>query len=233
MPGPPSPESSEPRAMVRSEGARGDFDVVRTLLPYLKPYRGRIVLSLLLILGSKLATLTVPLALKQIVDRLNVERTLLALPVALLLAYGAARISVTLFTETRQVVFARVMARAARQIGVKVFRHLHDLSLKFHLDRRTGGVARDLERGTTAVSDLLDWSLYTILPTILEVVLVTAVLLWKYDIGFALIILGTLAAYAAWSFSITEWRTRFYRAAVEADTRAKGEPYDRLAGPLS
>jgi ATP-binding cassette subfamily B protein len=214
--------------MVRSEGARGDFDVVRTLLPYLKPYRGRIVLSLLLILGSKLATLTVPLALKQIVDRLNVERTLLALPVALLLAYGAARISVTLFTETRQVVFARVMARAARQIGVKVFRHLHDLSLKFHLDRRTGGVARDLERGTTAVSDLLDWSLYTILPTILEVVLVTAVLLWKYDIGFALIILGTLAAYAAWSFSITEWRTRFYRAAVEADTRANERAVDSL-----
>jgi ATP-binding cassette subfamily B protein len=214
--------------MARSEGARGDFDVVRTLLPYLKPYRGRIVLSLLLILGSKLATLTVPLALKQIVDRLNVERTLLALPVALLLAYGAARISVTLFTETRQVVFARVMARAARQIGVKVFRHLHDLSLKFHLDRRTGGVARDLERGTTAVSDLLDWSLYTILPTILEVVLVTAVLLWKYDIGFALIILGTLAAYAAWSFSITEWRTRFYRAAVEADTRANERAVDSL-----
>jgi ATP-binding cassette subfamily B protein len=216
------------RKSLSKESARGDLAVVRTLLPYLKPYRGRIVLSLALILGSKLATLTVPLALKEIVDRLNVQASLLALPVAILLAYGAARVSVTLFTETRQVVFARVMARAARQVGVKVFRHLHDLSLKFHLDRRTGGVARDLERGTTAVSDLLDWSLYTILPTILEVVLVTGVLLWRYDLGFALIILGTLAAYAAWSFSVTEWRTRFYRAAVEADTRANERAVDSL-----
>jgi ATP-binding cassette subfamily B protein len=221
-------DDSDKRAFARRDGARADLDVVRTLLPYLKPYRGRIVLSLLLILGSKLATLTVPLALKQIVDRLNVGHTLLGLPVALLLAYGAARVAVTLFTETRQVVFARVMARAARQIGVKVFRHLHDLSLKFHLDRRTGGVARDLERGTTAVSDLLDWSLYTILPTVVEVVLVTALLLWRYDAGFALVILGTLAAYAAWSFGVTEWRTRFYRAAVEADTRANERAVDSL-----
>src|SRR5437867_5387000 len=116
---------------LRARDARGDLAVIGTLLPYLRPYLGRIVLSLGLIVASKIATLFVPLALKQIVDRLNVERTLLMLPVALLLAYGAARIAVTLFTEMRQVVFARVMARAARQIAVKVFRHLHDLSLRF------------------------------------------------------------------------------------------------------
>src|SRR5262245_39721638 len=213
---------------VTSPGGRGDMAVVGTLLPYLRPYLGRITLSLGLIVGSKLAALLVPLALKAMVDRLNVERSLLLLPVGMLLAYGASRIGVTLFTETRQVVFARVLARASRQIGVKVFRHLHDLSLRFHLDRRTGGVARDLERGSTAISDLLDWTLYTILPTAVEVLLVTLFLLLKYEWTFAAIILVTLVAYAAWSFSVTEWRTRYYRAAVEADTRANERAVDSL-----
>jgi ATP-binding cassette subfamily B protein len=201
---------------------------VGELLPYLRPYLGRIILSLALILVSKVATLFVPIVLKGLVDRLNLERALLVLPVGLLLAYGASRIGVTLFTELRQVVFARVMARSSRQIGVKVFRHLHDLSLRFHLDRRTGGVARDLERGSTAVSDLLDWTLYTIVPTAVEVLMVTLFLLWKYDWGFALIIIATLLAYAAWSFIVTEWRTRYYRAAVEADTRANERAVDSL-----
>jgi ATP-binding cassette subfamily B protein len=221
----PDPASGQ---TAKRPNARGDLAVVGALLPYLRPYWVRISLSLLLILAAKLAVLFVPLTLKGIVDRLNVAPSLAALPVALLLAYGAARISTTMFTEMRQVVFARVMARAARHIGVTVFRHLHDLSLKFHLDRRTGGVARDLERGSTAVSDLLDWTLYTILPTALEVVLVVGLLLWKYDAGFALIIVATLAAYAAWSFSVTEWRTRYYRAAVEADTRANERAVDSL-----
>ena len=150
------------------------------------------------------------------------------LPIALLIAYGGARVGVTLFTELRQVVFARVMARASRQITLKVFRHLHGLSLKFHLARRTGGVARDVERGGSAISDLLDWTLYTILPTALEVTMVTAVLVWAYDWSFALITLGTLAAYSSWSFAITEWRTGFYRAAVEADTRANERAVDSL-----
>ncbi|HYS05157.1 MAG TPA: ABC transporter ATP-binding protein/permease [Candidatus Dormibacteraeota bacterium] len=225
-PAPQEPDGSAPLRSAR--GGDGDFAVIGALLPYLRPYLGRIVLSLGLILVSKVATLLVPLALKQIVDRLNLERSLLVLPVALLLAYGASRIGVTLFTELRQVVFARVMARTSRQITVKVFRHLHDLSLKFHLDRRTGGVSRDVERGSTAVSDLLDWTLYTIVPTAVEVILVTLLLVWKYDWGFALIILVTLAAYAAWSFLVTEWRTSYYRAAVEADTRANERAVDSL-----
>ncbi len=225
-PAPQEPDGSAPLRSAR--GGDGDFAVIGALLPYLRPYLGRIVLSLGLILVSKVATLLVPLALKQIVDRLNLERSLLVLPVALLLAYGASRIGVTLFTELRQVVFARVMARTSRQITVKVFRHLHDLSLRFHLDRRTGGVARDVERGSTAVSDLLDWTLYTIVPTAVEVILVTLLLVWKYDWGFALIILVTLVAYAAWSFLVTEWRTSYYRAAVEADTRANERAVDSL-----
>jgi len=211
-----------------ARAARGDFAVVAELLPYLRPYLGRIALALGLVVTAKLFNLLVPVALKQIVDRLDVEPSLLMLPVAMLLAYGAARIGVTLFTELRQVVFARVMARASRQITLRVFRHLHGLSLKFHLDRRTGGVARDVERGGSAISDLLDLTLYTIVPTALEVVLVTTVLVWGYDWTFALIALGTLAAYMVWTFTVTEWRTRFFRAAVEADTRANERAVDSL-----
>ncbi|HKQ96901.1 MAG TPA: ABC transporter ATP-binding protein/permease [Candidatus Polarisedimenticolia bacterium] len=202
--------------------------VLRSLFPYLRPYLGRILLSLGMILGAKTATLVVPLVLKQIVDRLNLQNNVLVLPVAMLLAYGAARVSVTIFTETRQIVFARVMARASRQLAVQVFRHLHGLSLRFHLDRRTGGVARDLERGSTAVSDLLDWSIYTIFPTAIEVLLVTLFLLFRYDLIFSVIIIATLVAYSAWSFVVTDWRTRFYRAAVEADTRANERAVDSL-----
>ena len=212
----------------RASGARGDLSVITEVIPYLRPYVGRIVLALFLILAGKLTNLAVPFALKGIVDQLNVEPSLLVLPVALLVAYGAARISVTLFTELRQVVFARVLARASRAITLKVFRHLHGLSLRFHLGRRTGGVARDVERGGTAIADLLDWTIYTILPTALEIFLVTAVLVWAYDWGFAFITLGTLVGYSLWTFAVTEWRTRYYRAAVEADTRASERAVDSL-----
>jgi ABC-type transport system involved in Fe-S cluster assembly fused permease/ATPase subunit len=215
-------------AVERAASARGDLTVLAELLPYLRPYVGRIALALLLIVAAKLVNLYVPVALKQIVDGLNVEPSLLLLPVGLLLAYGAARIGVTLFNELRQVVFARVMARTSRQVTLKVFGHLLGLSLKFHLDRRTGGVARDVERGGSAISELLDWTLYTIVPTLLEVLLVTAVLVWAYDWGFAFITLGTLLAYSLWTLAVTEWRTRFYRAAVEADTRANECAVDSL-----
>ncbi len=214
--------------VARRAGSRGDAAVIATLLPYLRPYTGRIGLALGLILAAKLANLYVPIALKQIVDQLNVAPSLVVLPAGLLLAYGTARIGVTLFTELRQVVFARVMARASRQITLKVFQHLHGLSLKFHLGRRTGGVARDVERGGSAISDLLDWTLYTIVPTLLEVILVTAVLVWAYDWGFAFITLATLVAYGLWTVAVTEWRTRYYRAAVEADTRANERAVDSL-----
>lgn len=212
----------------RAEAARGDFAVIRDLLPYLKPYVGRILLALGLVFAAKLLNLLVPFVLKYIVDDLNVEPSLMLLPVGLLLAYGASRIGVTLFTELRQVVFARVMARTSRQVTLQVFRHLHALSLRFHLGRRTGGVARDVERGGTAIADLLDWTLYSIIPILLEVLLVTLVLVWVYDWRFAAVTLATLAAYALWTFSVTEWRTRYYRASVEADTRANERAVDSL-----
>ncbi|HQZ31320.1 MAG TPA: ABC transporter ATP-binding protein/permease [Arenimonas sp.] len=212
-----------PPVAERSVGA-----ILRELVPFLRPYLGRILLALACLVAAKLANLGVPMILKGLVDGLDVEPSLLMLPVGLLLAYGAARLSVTLFTELRTIVFARVMARSSRTVMLRVFRHLHALSLRFHLNRRTGGVARDVERGGTAISDLLDWTIYTILPTLLEIALVTAVLVWSYDWGFAAITLGTIAAYVAWTFRVTEWRTRFYRAAVEADTRASARAVDSL-----
>ena len=212
----------------RDQKARGDFAVLGDLLPYLRPYLGRILLALGLVFAAKLLNLLVPIALKRIVDGLNVAPSLLLLPVGLLLAYGASRIGVTLFTELRQVVFARVMARTSRQVTLQVFRHLHGLSLKFHLGRRTGGVARDVERGGSAIADLLDWTLYSIIPILLEVILVTAVLVWAYDWRFAAITLVTLLVYGLWTFAVTEWRTRYYRASVEADTRANERAVDSL-----
>ncbi len=214
--------------VARPSTARSESQVVRELLPFLKPYWGRITLALAMVLVGKFANLFVPLVLKRLVDGLGVQPSLLVLPVALLIAYGASRLAVTLFTELRQVVFARVMARVSRRVTLQVFRHLHALSLRFHLARRTGGVARDVERGGSAISDLLDWTLYTILPTIIEIAMVTSVLVWKYDWGFAGITLLTLVAYIIFTFSITEWRTRFYRASVEADTRANERAVDSL-----
>ena len=219
----PNPTPEAPPVAERSLAA-----VLRELGPFLRPYVGRILLAMACLVAAKLANLGVPMVLKALVDGLDVEPSLLVLPVGLLLAYGAARLSVTLFTELRTIVFARVMARSSRTVMLRVFRHLHALSLRFHLNRRTGGVARDVERGGTAISDLLDWTIYTILPTLLEIVLVTAVLVWAYDWGFAAITLGTIAVYVAWTFRVTEWRTRYYRAAVEADTRASARGVDSL-----
>jgi ATP-binding cassette, subfamily B, heavy metal transporter len=220
----PPPVAAPAKATMRGTGR----DALRALMPYLWQFKGRIALALGLMLIAKLANVGVPLVLQKLVDRLDVAPSLMLLPVALLMAYGAARLSTTIFTELRQLVFARVMARVSRLVTLKVFRHLHALSLRFHLARRTGGVARDVERGGSAISDLLDWTVYTILPTLIEIVLVTVVLVVRYDWGFAGITLGTLAAYIAFTFAVTEWRTRFYRAAVEADTHANERAVDAL-----
>ncbi len=221
---------SAPLTVDKAADGRGEWQILRELSPYLRPFLGRILFALALVVAGKLAGLAVPAVLKRLVDTLDadVANPVLVLPVALLLAYGASRIGMTLFTEVRQIVFARVMARVSRRVTLQVFRHLHALSLRFHLARRTGGVARDIERGGSAISDLLDWMIYTILPTLFEIALVTAVLVWMYDWGYAVITLLTLVAYAAFTFLVTEWRTRYYRAAVEADTRANERAVDSL-----
>ena len=209
-------------------GARGDWRAVAHLAPYLRPFLGRILLALGCLLAAKAAGLGVPLILKHLVDDLAPGAGLAVIPLALLLAYGAARLAERLFSALRQIVFARVMARTSRIVMLRVFRHLHSLSLRFHLARRTGGVSRDVERGGGAIGDLLDWTLYTILPTLIEVVAVTCILVWLFDISFALIVLATLAAYVIWTIIVTEWRTRFYRASIEADTHASARAVDSL-----
>ncbi|WP_082124737.1 ABCB family ABC transporter ATP-binding protein/permease [Lysobacter capsici] len=223
-----APATAEVTPLARAAGHRGDWSVLTSLAPYLRPYLGRIAIALAMVFAAKLLNLYVPMALKQLIDRLNVPLTPLLLPVGLLLSYGVARIGVTLFTELRQVVFARVMARTSRQVTLQVFQHLHGLSLKFHLARRTGGVARDVERGGSAIADLLDWTIYTIIPVLLEVAMVTTVLVWIYDWRFAAIAIATLLLYGLWTFSVTEWRTRYYRAQVEADTHANERAVDSL-----
>ena len=224
-----------PLTAAKVANARSESQILRELVPYLRPFMTRIVLALALVVAGKVAGLAVPLVLKKLVDALDIgaldkgdAAAVLVMPVALLLAYGASRVSMTLLAEVRQIVFARVMARVSRRVTLQVFRHLHALSLRFHLARRTGGVARDIERGGSAISDLLDWMIYTILPTLFEIVLVTGVLVWMYDWGFAAIVIATLIAYMIFTFMITEWRTRYYRAAVEADTRANERAVDSL-----
>ncbi|NOT87543.1 MAG: ABC transporter ATP-binding protein/permease [Lysobacter sp.] len=224
------PQPQDPVPVALPAHARSETQILREILPYLRPFVGRILLALALVVAGKVAGLAVPTVLKKLVDALDVKTdpALLVLPVGLLLAYGAARVGMTFFAEVRQIVFARVMARVSRRVTLQVFRHLHALSLRFHLARRTGGVARDIERGGSAIADLLDWMIYTILPTLFEIALVTGVLVWMYDWGFAAITLVTLAAYMVFTFMVTEWRTRYYRAAVEADTRANERAVDSL-----
>lgn len=215
-------------SLERPQGERTTSQVLKRLTPFLKPYSGRITLAMLCLLTAKVAGLAVPMVLKRLIDTLGLTASPAVIPVALVLAYGGARLSERVFTEMRQIVFARVMARSSRMVMLSVFRHLHALSLRFHLNRRTGGVTRDVERGGSSISDLLDWTLYTIIPTLIEVVLVTCVLVYLYDIYFALITLVVLVAYVAWTIAVTEWRTKFYRASVEADTAASASAVDSL-----
>ena len=215
-------------SLQRPTGERPATQVLRRLLPFLKPYAGRIAIAMACLLTAKIAGLAVPMLLKQLIDTLGVAAVPAVIPVALLLAYGGARLSERVFTEMRQIVFARVMARSSRMVMLSVFRHLHSLSLRFHLNRRTGGVTRDVERGGGAISDLLDWTLYTIIPTLIEVTLVTGMLVYLYDIYFAVITLAVLAAYIAWTIAVTEWRTKYYRASVEANTAASASAVDSL-----
>ena len=204
------------------------FGTLRRLLPHVLHYRWRVLIALVLLVAAKLANFGVPLVMKQLIDRLDLKIGVLVIPALLLMAYGALRLSTSLFQELRGVVFARVLARTSRAITLRVFAHLHALSLRFHLDRRTGGVARDVERGMTSVSDLLDWTIYTILPTLLEITLVSAYLMTHYDWTFTVITLATVLAYVVFTFSITEWRLRYYRAKNEADTEANARSVDSL-----
>ena len=200
---------------------------MRTLLPYLMAYKGRVFLALACLVAAKLANVGVPLVLKQIVDRLTAP-TELVLPLALLAAYGAMRLSTTAFTELREFLFAKVTQRAVRTIALQVFRHLHALSLRFHLARQTGGLTRDVERGTRGISTLISFALFSILPTLLEIGLVSAILIARYDPWFIGITVGALVLYITFTVTITEWRTGFRRAMNELDSGANSRAMDSL-----
>ncbi|HSO06238.1 MAG TPA: ABC transporter ATP-binding protein/permease [Pelomicrobium sp.] len=205
-----------------------EWKALRTLFPYLWEFRGRVLLAAGCLILAKVANVGVPILMKEIVDALDRPPALLVVPAALLIAYGALRLSSTLFTELRDVVFARVTQHAIRRIALEVFRHLHGLSLRFHLARQTGGMSRDIERGTRAISALMSYLLFSILPTLVEIGLVAAVLLVKFPPVFALVTVVTLVIYIGLTVWVTEWRTRFRRAMNELDSKANTRAIDSL-----
>ena len=176
---------------MNSTVVQGDLGVVRRLLPYLWEFRGRVLLALLFLVSAKLANITVPLVMKRIVDGLSGPQAIVAVPMAMLAAYGLLRLSSTVFNELRDVVFVKVAQRAMRRVALEVFHHLHALSLRFHLERQTGGLSRAIERGTAGIEFLLTFSLFNIVPTIVEMALVTAILWTLYDFSFAAVKVGS------------------------------------------
>jgi ATP-binding cassette, subfamily B, heavy metal transporter len=221
--------ASHPHDLDARPPARGgDWRVLATLLPYLLEYRWRVLAALVFLASAKLANVAVPLVLKQVVDRLDPTLAVLAVPAALLAAYGLLRFSTTLFAELRDVLFVRVTQRAIRRVALGVFRHLHGLSLRFHLERQTGGMTRDIERGTRGISTLLSYLIFSILPVILEFALVAAVLLAKFDWRFAAITFGAVAVYLAYTFVVSEWRIAIRKRANELDSRANTRAIDSL-----
>ena len=210
---------------------RSDWQVIKDLLPYLMAYKGRVALALSFMVAAKFANLGVPIILKDMIDTLDVSsvtQAALVVPIGLVLGYGALRLMTGIFTELREALFARVTQHAVRQIALNVFNHLHRLSLRFHLGRQTGGVSRDIERGTRAIQTLVSFSLYSIFPTFVEFSLVLGYLWYFYDIWFSLITLISLMLYIIFTVIITEWRTKLRRTMNELDSRANQKAVDSL-----
>ncbi|HET7199379.1 MAG TPA: ABC transporter ATP-binding protein/permease [Burkholderiales bacterium] len=208
--------------------SRSEWRAVGVLFPYLWEFRVRVGLALAFLIGAKLANVGVPLILKEVVDSLDARTAALVVPLALLAAYGILRFSTTLFGELRDIVFVRVAQRAIRRVALAVFRHMHSLSLRFHLERHTGGVSRDIERGTRGISTLLSYMLFSIIPVILEFSLVAAILLAKFDWRFAAVTFTAVAVYIAFTVTVTEWRMDIRRRANELDSKANTRAIDSL-----
>ena len=207
---------------------RNEWRALRLVAPYLLEYRGRVAIALVFLIVAKLANVGVPLVLKQVVDSFAPEKAIVLVPFALLAAYGLLRFSTTLFAELRDIVFIRVTQRAIRRIALGVFRHLHALSLRFHLDRQTGGMTRDIERGTRGISTLLSYMLFSIVPVILEFVLVAAVLFARFDWRFPAVTFIAVSLYIGFTITVTEWRIAIRREANELDSRANTRAVDSL-----
>ncbi len=215
-----------------NQGTRNDWGTLKTLVPYLWAYKWRVLFALVCLISAKVANVGVPLVLKKLIDSLTITpshpATLLALPAGVLIAYGLLRLSTTIFTELREFFFAKVTQRAVRTIALKVFRHLHALSLRFHLNRQTGGITRDIERGTRGISSLVSYTLFSILPTLVEITLVLVYLMVQYDIWFSAITLVALTTYIAFTVVVTEWRTHFRRTMNDLDSKANTKAIDSL-----
>ncbi len=211
---------------------RSDWQTLRKVLPYLWQYRWRVGLALSFLLAAKVANVGVPVLLKYLVDALALKpgdvRAVLVVPIGLLVAYAALRLCTSLFTELRELIFAKVSFGASKQIALEVFGHMHALSLRFHLERQTGGLTRDIERGTRALQSLVSYSLYSIVPTLVEVSLVLAFLGWKFDMGYVWITLTALVLYISFTVSVTEWRNKFRREMNELDSSANTRAIDAL-----
>jgi ABC-type transport system involved in Fe-S cluster assembly fused permease/ATPase subunit len=224
--------SSAPPPATNSTSPRNDWATLKTLFPYLWVYKWRVILALLFLLGAKLASLGVPLVLKRLIDAMTITphhpRALLVLPLGILVAYGLLRLATTLFTELREFVFAKVTQRAVRTIALNVFRHLHSLSLRFHLNRQTGGMTRDIERGTRGISSLISFTLFNILPTLIEITLVLSYLALNYDIWFSVITAVALVSYIGFTIGVTDWRTHFRRTMNDLDSKANVKAVDSL-----
>lgn len=227
-----TPSSNHPLPPDSKGVPRNDWATLRTLFPYLWVYKWRVLAALGALIGAKMANVGVPLVLKRLIDQLAIDpkdpHALLVLPLGALVAYGLLRLSTTVFTELREFLFARVTQRAVRTIALKVFRHLHALSLRFHLNRQTGGMTRDIERGTRGVNSLISYSLFNVLPTLVEITLVLGYLVLNYDIWFSVITAVALASYIAFTVIVTEWRTHFRRTMNELDSKANTKAIDSL-----
>jgi ABC-type transport system involved in Fe-S cluster assembly fused permease/ATPase subunit len=227
-----SSSSAIPLPGATPETRRSDWGTLQRLFPYLWQYKGRVGVALGFMVAAKVANVGVPLLLKELVDAMSIApgsaQALLVVPLGLLLAYGLLRLSTSLFTELRELIFAKATEGATRSIALQVFGHLHALSLRFHLERQTGGMTRDIERGTRGVQSLISYSLYSIFPTLIEVVLVLALLGTKFDMGYVWITLVALVIYVAFTVSVTEWRTQFRRRMNELESTSSSRAIDSL-----
>ncbi|RZI87837.1 MAG: metal ABC transporter permease, partial [Variovorax sp.] len=230
LPSPATAPDTPAGAPARSD--RSDWATLRRLFPYLWQYKWRVIAALLFMVGAKVANVGVPVLLKNLVDTMtpkpDMAQALLVVPIALLVAYGLLRFSTSLFGELRELVFAKATEGAARSISLEVFRHLHALSLRFHLERQTGGMTRDIERGTRGVHSLISMSLYSIVPTIIELTLVLSILGIKFDSLFVWITGAALVLYIGFTVTVTEWRTKFRKTMNELDSTAQSRAVDSL-----
>jgi len=208
--------------------SRSDLHAIKELLPFVWQFKWRVLAAMACLVAAKIASVALPFYLKDVVDRLSVPATILALPVAALLGYGFARLATSVFGELRDALFARVTQGSIQRIATRLFEHLFSLSLRFHMQRQTGGLSRDIERGTKGIGFLLNFTVFNILPTLLEIGMVAAVLLWRYDWPFAVVTLGTIAAYIAFTLAVTEKRMVYRRSMNDLDSKANSKAIDAL-----